>query len=168
MPIRPRLITSTQRRSRKADSLTRRVSFAIRSCSAYISRGLTYSVTPESKHCIECYRSYYRYELALLIAEVDRLGKKEKKLRSERLTLKAKVLRLRKQERMLRKKMRELRNREEQNILDLKIDKSLAAALNSELSYFVPAPGIPFSPAGFFQVSFSSLDRTSLILISSS
>jgi hypothetical protein len=47
------------------------------------------------------------------MAEVDRLGKKEEKLRSERLVLEAKVLRLRKQERMLRKKIRELGDREE-------------------------------------------------------
>jgi hypothetical protein len=47
------------------------------------------------------------------MAEVDRLGEKEEKLRSERLALEVKVLRLRKQERMLRKKMRELGDREE-------------------------------------------------------
>jgi hypothetical protein len=68
----------------------------MRPYSAYISRGLTYSITLESEYYIECYRSYRRCELALPIAEVDRLDKKEKKLRSERLTLEAKVLRLRK------------------------------------------------------------------------
>jgi hypothetical protein len=47
------------------------------------------------------------------MAEVNRLGEKEEKLRSERLALEVKVLRLRKQERMLRKKMRELGDREE-------------------------------------------------------
>jgi hypothetical protein len=96
MPIRLRLITSIQRRSRKADSLTRRASFAMRPYSAYISRGLTCSMTPESEYYIKYYRSYRRCELASPMTEVDRLGEKEEKLRSERLTLKAKVLRLRK------------------------------------------------------------------------
>jgi hypothetical protein len=85
----------------------------MRPYSACVSRGLTCLVTPELEHYIECYRSYRRYKLASPIAEVDRLGEKEEKLRSERLALEVKVLRLRKQERALRKKMRELGDREE-------------------------------------------------------
>jgi hypothetical protein len=51
---------------------------------------------------------------------------------------------------MLRKKIRELRNREKQNILDLEMDESLAAALDPELPHSVPALGVPSSLAGFF------------------
>jgi hypothetical protein len=47
------------------------------------------------------------------MAEINRLGEKEEKLRSERLAFEVKVLRIRKQERALRKKMRELGDREE-------------------------------------------------------
>jgi hypothetical protein len=46
--------------------------------------------------------------------------------------------------------MRELGDREEQNILDLKINESLTAALDSELPHSVPVLGIPSNPAGFF------------------
>jgi hypothetical protein len=96
------------------------------------------------------------------------LGEKKNKLRSERLALKIKVLRLRKQERILRKKMRELGDREEQNILDLKIDEAFAAALAPELLYSSPTLGVPLSPASFSQISFDSLDRTSPVPTSSS
>jgi hypothetical protein len=113
MPVRPRFITSTQRRHRKADSFKRRTTFAIRPYSACVSRGLTYLVTTDSEHCVECYRSHRRCKLASPIAEVNRLGEKEEKLRSEALALESKVLRLRKQARALRKKMRELGDREE-------------------------------------------------------
>jgi hypothetical protein len=113
MPVRPRSITSTQRRYRKADSFERRTAFAMRPCSACVSRGLTCLVTADSEHCVECYRSHRRCELTSPMAEVDRLGEKEEKLRSEALALESKVLRLRKQARALRKKMRELGDREE-------------------------------------------------------
>ena len=45
--------------------------------------------------------------------------------------------------------MRELGNREEQNILDLEMDEALAEALDPELPYFSPAPGVSPSLAGF-------------------
>jgi hypothetical protein len=45
--------------------------------------------------------------------------------------------------------MRELGNREEQNILDLKINEALAEALNPELPYSSPAPGISLGLASF-------------------
>src|SRR5450432_156415 len=140
----------------------------MRPYSACVSRGLICSVTSKLEYYVKCYRSHRRYELASPIAEVDRLGEKEEKLRSERLALEAKVLRLRKQERMLRKKMRELGNREEQNILDLEMDEALAEAFNPELPCSSPAPGVSPGPAGFFQVSFDSLSRTSPVRASSS
>jgi hypothetical protein len=102
------------------------------------------------------------------MAEVDRLGEKEEKLRSEALALELKVLRLRKQARALRKKMRELGDRKEQNILDLEMDEALAEALDPELPRSSPALGVPPSPAGFSQVSFGSLGRTSLVPTSNS
>jgi hypothetical protein len=64
--------------------------------------------------------------------------------------------------------MRELGDREKQNILDLEMDKALTAALDPELPHSVPAPGVPPSPAGFSQMSFGSLDRTSPVPTSSS
>jgi hypothetical protein len=64
--------------------------------------------------------------------------------------------------------MRELSNREEQNILDLEIDEALAEALNPELPCSSPAPGVSPGPAGFSQVSFGSLSRTSPVPADSS
>ena len=46
--------------------------------------------------------------------------------------------------------MRELSNREEQNILDLEMDEALAEALDPELSYSSPASGVSLGLAGFF------------------
>ena len=51
---------------------------------------------------------------------------------------------------MLRKKIRELSDREKQNILDLEMDEVLAEALNLELPYFSPAPGVSPGLASFF------------------
>jgi hypothetical protein len=94
--------------------------------------------------------------------EVDRLLTKEEKLRDQALEAEAKALRLRKQARALRKKARELSDREDRNILDLEAEEAAAAA--------VALPDLPQygSPAGFSQVSFGSLGRTSPVPTSSS
>jgi hypothetical protein len=96
------------------------------------------------------------------------LADKEEKLRSKARALEAKVFRLRKQARALRKKMRKLGDREDQNILDLGEEKAFKQLLAAsqflpELPSSAPALGVPPSPAGFFQVSFGSLDRISLV-----
>jgi hypothetical protein len=48
------------------------------------------------------------------------------------------------------------------------MDEALAAALDSELPSSTPALEVPPSPAGFSQISFSSLDRISLVPTGSS
>jgi hypothetical protein len=117
------------------------------------------------------------------MAEVERLALKAEKLREQRLEAERKAIRLRSQERALYKKMRELGDREDQNILDLEAEEALERALAASPpptgASSDPAPGIPPGPAGFSspgpispialsQVSFSSLSRTSLVLTSSS
>jgi hypothetical protein len=69
--------------------------------------------------------------------------------------------------------MRELGDRENQNILNLEIEEAVERALTApsdppEIPSSVPALGFPPSPAGFFQVSFDSLDRISLVPTGSS
>jgi hypothetical protein len=140
----------------------------MRPYSAYISRSLVCSVSHASDYYVEYFRTYRRCELASPIDEVDRLLTKKEKLRDQALEAEAKALRLRKQARILRKKARELSDRENRNILDLKMDKALAKALDPELPRFSPAPGVPPSPAGFSQVSFDSLGRISPVPTSNS
>jgi hypothetical protein len=92
------------------------------------------------------------------MAEIKRLGAKIDTLREQRLKAERKAIRLRKQKKALIKKMRELDDRENQNILDLKIEeeikeaakRALSASLDpSELPNSAPALGFPPSPAGF-------------------
>jgi hypothetical protein len=79
---------------------------------------------------------------------------------------------LRKQERLLLKKARALSDRKSKVIDEIEADERLF----EELAPFTippagsstPAPGFPPSPAGFSQVSFGSLGRTSPVPISSS
>jgi hypothetical protein len=95
--------------------------------------------------------------LASPITEIKRLGARVDTLREQRLEAERKAIRLRKQERALIKKIRELGDREDQNILDLEMEEELEEvakrALHSldppELSNSAPAPGFPPSPAGF-------------------
>jgi hypothetical protein len=104
------------------------------------------------------------------MAEVERLATKAEALREQRLEIERKAIRLRKQERALYKKMRELGDRKNQNILDLEMEEEMEEAAkralnspldSSELPNSAPALGFPPSPAGFFQVSFGFLGRTS-------
>jgi hypothetical protein len=106
------------------------------------------------------------------MAEVERLGAKTDALREQCLKAERKIIRLRKQARALYKKMRELGDREDQNILDLEIEEEMEEAAKrtltapsdpSELPNSAPALGFPPSPADFSQMSFSSLNRTSSI-----
>jgi hypothetical protein len=121
---RSRLITSTQRRYEKADYILITSIFVIRPYSYYISVYTDYIFSDLSAK----YKQYYRfnrfYDLAPLWGEIKRLTNKEEKLRSEARALEAKVFRFRKQARALRKKMRELSDRENQNILDLEEEKA--------------------------------------------
>jgi hypothetical protein len=149
----------------------------MRPYSTYVLRGLLCQTSEASDHYVECYRTHRRYELASPMVEVERLGAKVDTLREQRLEAERKAIRLRKQERALIKKMRELGNREDQNILDLEIEEEMEEAAKralssssdpSELPNSAPALGFPPSPAGFSQVSFDSLGRTSPVPTSSS
>jgi hypothetical protein len=122
---------STVRRSRKADSLQRVSSLAIRPCSFCVSRGLICSVTDAFDFCVECYRSHRRCELASPMAEVKRLASQKAKLEEQILEAEAKALRLRPQKRVIQKKMRSLGDREEQNIQELELNEMLAESLKA-------------------------------------
>src|SRR5450432_2411206 len=144
----------------------------MRPCFSCVSRGLLCSVSEASDHCVEYYRTHRRYELASPMAEVERLALKAEKLREQRLEAERKAIRLRTQERALYKKMRELGDRENQNILDLEaeeaLERVLAASQPPTGAGSGPAPGVSPGPAGFSPVSFGSLDRTSLVPTGSS
>jgi hypothetical protein len=170
---RPRLTTSTQRRYEKADRILATNIFVIRPYSYYVSSYTDCILSDLSAKCEQYYRFNRPYDLTSPWGEVKRLANKEEKLRSEARALEAKVFRLRKQARALRKKMRELGDREDQNIFNLgkkEAFEQLLAAPQSlpELLSSVPALRVPPSPAGFSQISFDSLDRTSLVPTDSS
>jgi hypothetical protein len=61
--------------------------------------------------------------------EAAKVQKELKKVHAQFIEVKAKVLRLRRQKRILQKKLRALGNQEEQNILNLEINKAAAEAL---------------------------------------
>jgi hypothetical protein len=169
----PRLINSTQRRHVRSDILKRCAWAVMRPCSACVSRRILCQMSEASDHCVECYRTHRKCELASPMAEVERLSSKAEALREQRLEViieaQRKALRLRKQERVLIKKMRELGAREDQNILELEMEEAAEEALDPpELSSSAPVLGVPPSPAGFFQVSFGSLDRIFSVPIGSS
>jgi glycine/D-amino acid oxidase-like deaminating enzyme len=141
----------------------------MRPCSACVTRRILCQISEASDHCVECYRTHRQCELTSPIAEVERLSSKAEVLRERRLEAERTAIRLRKQEKALHRKMRELGAREEQNILELEMEEAAEEVLDpSELPSSAPALGVPPSPAGFSQISFGSLDRTSPVPTGSS
>jgi phage shock protein A len=92
------------------------------------------------------------------MAEIKRLETKADALREQNLEAERKAIRLRKQARALYKKIRELGNRENLNILDLKREEKIKkttkrapVAPSDPLKLLSSSPtlGFPPSPAGF-------------------
>ena len=104
--------------------MTRSRRVKIRIYQSYISRGLTCTVIPESQRCSECEKSNRSCELASPIKELDKHSSVVNKLDEELLELEMKKARLRKQRRFHLKKLRELGDREAQNILELEEDEA--------------------------------------------
>jgi hypothetical protein len=126
----------------------------IRPCAYCVFYYILCSVSEASDYYIKYYRTHRRCELVSFIAEVERLIIKAEVLRKQRLEAKRKAIRLRKQERALYKKIRELGDREDQNILNLEaeetVERAPTASLDSpELPNSAPTLEFPSSPAGF-------------------
>ena len=116
---------SATRRQQLADKrVIRSRRIKIRICQSCISRGLTYIVTPESQRCSECEKNNRSCELTSPIKELDKHSSVVDKLDEELLELEMKKARLRKQRRFHLKKLRELGDREAQNILELEEDEA--------------------------------------------
>jgi hypothetical protein len=98
----------------------------MRAYSYYRTHNFLYVVNPESPHYEQCFRSHLKCELTLSNAKAERLLRKKKRLTSEIAAIYAKTTRFRKQHRAIIKKLRDLDNRENRNILELKIDEILS------------------------------------------
>jgi tRNA(Ile)-lysidine synthase TilS/MesJ len=97
--------------------------------SFYRTHNFLYVIAPESPYYERYFRSYLECELAPPDAKAERLFKKKKRLASEIAAAYAKTTRLRKQHRAVMKKLRDLGNREDRNILELKINKIIISDL---------------------------------------
>jgi hypothetical protein len=118
-----RRIFSILRRHFKANRFLFSGFIIMRACSFYRIYNFLCVITPESSHCERYFRSYLKYELASLNAKAERLFKKKKRLVSEIAAAYAKITHFRKQYRAVIKKLRDLGNREDRNILELKMDE---------------------------------------------
>ena len=161
----PRLVAhrlSTQRRHNRADTLLRTGILAMRPCaSCVLPLAWLCILSTVDERCEQCFRHNRPASWPPRTSEVERLLRKKEEFEEQILALEAKTLRVRKQKRLLQKKLRELRDREEQNIQDLELDElmgELPQPSSSEST--IPAPG-PTSPTGLSQVSFGSFGRTS-------
>ena len=129
----PRLTTSIQRRHRLADSITSLGSLAMRSCIECSRRGLTCMVHPSSQACEQCTRFSRGCDLSSPVPLIEKLSRQEGEILSEisqahktAREAEAKVARLRKQRRLLLKRMKELGDREAQNIFELECDEMVS------------------------------------------
>lgn len=123
MPRSRSQITSSLRRQRKADRLLFTGVFVMRPCAYCSTRGFLCVLGAESPHCERCYRANRQCELAPPDAEIERLLKQERKLFGEAKEAQAKAIRLSKQRRAILKRVRDLSEREDQNILELELDE---------------------------------------------
>jgi hypothetical protein len=92
------------------------------------------------------------------VDQLDKLSEQENKLLNQITKNKAKTRRLRKQRRLLLKKMRNLSDREAQNIFELKIDEILSKVPIKSAEILNP-----FSPRFFFFLNFTLLDSPNKI-----
>jgi hypothetical protein len=150
----PRRTSAVQRRHFLADRCSQIGFVAMRPCSYCVSRDYLCVMSAASEHCEQCIRKHRHCELAPPAdGEFERLAAQERHLTEEALAAEAKAMRLRKQRRLVRKKLRDLGDKEMQNILDLEMEEALA-----EMPPLEPLPGPPLpSPS---QVSQGSPGRT--------
>ena len=125
MPSKHRL-SSSLRRLQRADLILRTGITAMRPCQFCLSRSLLCVIAKHSEHCEQCVRHHRLCELAPpSSSELERLSKQERKLFREASEAKAKAIRLSQQRRLLIKRMKEIGQREDQNILELEIDEMM-------------------------------------------
>jgi hypothetical protein len=148
-----RLTTNSQRRHSWADSKFRAGTVAMRAYSACLSRSVLYVVSPSSSKCEQCVRHNRQYKLDSPVNQLDKLSVQENKLLNLISENEVKTQRLRKQRRLLLKKMKDLKDRETQNIFELKMNEMLT---EKPLLKLFPEI-LPPSP---FQVSLGSSRRT--------
>jgi hypothetical protein len=121
---------------------------------ACLSRSVLCVMSPSSSKCEQCVRHNRQYKLDSPVNQLDKLSVQENKLLNLISESETKTQRLRKQRRLLLKKMKNLEDRETQNIFELKMNKMLAEKpLLKPLSEISPPP----NP---FQVSLGSPHRT--------
>ena len=104
-----------------------------------------------SEHCEQCIRKHRHCELAPPAdGEFERLAAQERRLAEEALASEAKTIRLRKQRRLIQKKLRDLGDKEMQNILDLETEEASTGVVPLEpffdspvLNSFPPSQGSP-------------------------
>jgi hypothetical protein len=122
----PKLISkksSTARRHTKADDILAAGSPVMRPCGRCSSEGVLCVVSDISDSCERCHRFKRQCDLAPPSAEIAKISKKANELDEQILEAEARSLRLRKQRRLLTKKLRELGDRETQNIAELEKDE---------------------------------------------
>src|SRR5450755_4966065 len=142
-----RSTTSSQRRHLWADSNFRSGTVAMRAYSSCLSHNTLCVVSPSSSRCEQCVRYNRQCELDSPVDQLDKLSTQENKLLDLISESEAKTRRFRKQRRLLLKKMRDLKDREAQNIFEMEI-KEIAA----ETFLLKPLPD-DLPPLNPFQVS---------------
>jgi hypothetical protein len=120
-------LTSTTRRQRRADRLASWGCIVMRACSGCVSRCVVCVVSPEVDACVECFKFNRRCSLAPNDSEIQKQFVAKEKLDNEIKETEAKAARLRKQRRLVLKRLRDLGDRESQNILELEADELRAA-----------------------------------------
>ena len=148
-----RSTTSSQRRHFWVDFNFRSGTVVMRACFSCLSRNTFCVMFPSFLRCEQCVRHNRQYELDSPVDQLDKLFTQENKFLDLISESEVKTRRLRKQRRLLLKKMRDLGDREAQNIFELEVEKMMA-----ETSPLEPLPDdLPFfSP---FQVSQGSPNR---------
>jgi hypothetical protein len=130
MPKRISKKSSTSRRHQTADDIKSGGWVTMRSCLGCLQHNVPCVVSDFSDSCERCYRFNRCCELSSPSSEIARLSREADKLdeqilaeRTKSIEAEAKSFRLRKQRRLLTKKLRDLGDREAQNIAELEKDE---------------------------------------------
>src|SRR5450755_3217972 len=126
----------------------------MRACSSCLSRNTLCVVSPSSFRYEQCVRYNRQCELDFPVNQLDKLSTQENKLLDLISESEAKTRRFRRQRRLLLKKMRDLGDREGQNIFEMEMKEIAAETLPLE-----PLPDDP-PPPNPFQISRGSPNRT--------
>jgi hypothetical protein len=115
----------------------------MRPCSFCTSRGALCVMSDDSEHCEQCVRSNRCCELAPPYVEMERLQRQQKdffakatQAKTEAAAALARANRYSKQRRLALRRLKELGQREDQNILELEIDEMITEGLPDPLDGF--------------------------------